>query len=101
MEEVLINIIQYMDKKIIFADNYHTIRYLNQKAIEHYASKGYNKLIGESVLSFHKPETKQKLKDAVLTLEKNKDMMQYQINNTIVYAVRNKKGELIGYYEMY
>ena len=101
MEEILVNIIQYMDKRIIFADNYHTIRYLNRKAIEHYAQKGYHNLIGESVLSFHKPETKQKLKDAVWTLKKNKDMMQYQINNTIIYAVRNQNKELIGYYEMY
>lgn len=101
MEEILMNIIQYMDKKIIFADNYHIIRYLNKKAEEHYASKGYNNLIGESVLDFHKPETKQKIKDAISELEKNKDMTKFQINQTVIYAVRNKENKLVGYYEMY
>lgn len=101
MEDVLLNIVHYMDKKIIFVDDYHIIRYLNQKAKDFYSQKGLNNLIGKSLLNFHKPETNEKIKEAVRTLEKDKELPSFQINETVIYAVRDKNKQLVGYYEMY
>ena len=42
MEDILITIVNSMEKRLIFVDDYHIIKYLNNAAKEHYLNKGYN-----------------------------------------------------------
>ena len=43
MEEILINILDNMEKRIIFADNKAIIRYLNKAAKEHLLKKKFKR----------------------------------------------------------
>ena len=64
MEEILINILKNMEKRIIFADNKLVIRYLNKEEKQHLLKKGLKDLEGKSLLKFHKDETNKKLLSA-------------------------------------
>lgn len=101
MEEILINILNNMEKRIIFADNKLVIRYLNKAAKQHLLKKGLKDLEGKSLLKFHKDETNKKLLSALEDLQMNNNLEKVMINTTTIYAVRDEDKNLIGIYEMY
>lgn len=101
MEEILINILDNMEKRIIFADNKAIIRYLNKAAKEHLLKKGLRDLEGKSLLEFHKDETNKKILSVLQDLEMDKNLEKVMINTTAIYAVRDDDKNLIGIYEMY
>lgn len=101
MEEILINILNNMEKRIIFADNKAIIRYLNKAAKEHLLKKGLRDLEGKSLLEFHKDETNKKILSVLQDLEMDKNLEKVMINTTAIYAVRDDDKNLIGIYEMY
>ena len=101
MEEILINILDNMEKRIIFADNKAIIRYLNKAAKQHLLKKGLKDLEGKSLLKFHKDETNKKLLSALEDLQMNNNLEKVMINTTTIYAVRDEDKNLIGIYEMY
>ena len=101
MEEILINILNNMEKRIIFADNKLVIRYLNKVAKQHLLKKGLKDLEGKSLLKFHKDETNKKLLSALEDLQMNNNLERVMINTTTIYAVRDEDKNLIGIYEMY
>lgn len=100
MDDVLINIVNEMEKKLIFVDEYHIIRYLNYSAKEHYLKKGYKQLVGKSIFSFHTDETKEKIKMAVNVLKQNDTLKKVTIADTDIFPVWIKQ-RFVGYYEMY
>ena len=101
MEEILINILNNMEKRIIFADNKLVIRYLNKVAKQHLLKKGLKDLEGKSLLKFHKDETNKKLLSALEDLQMNNNLEKVMINTTTIYAVKDEDKNLIGIYEMY
>ena len=101
MEEILINILNNIEKRIIFADNKAIIRYLNKAAKEHLLKKGLRDLEGKSLLEFHKDETNKKILSVLQDLEMDKNLEKVMINTTAIYAVRDDDKNLIGIYEMY
>ena len=101
MEEILINILDNMEKRIIFADNKAIIRYLNKAAKEHLLKKSLRDLEGKSLLEFHKDETNKKILSVLQDLEMDKNLEKVMINTTAIYAVRDDDKNLIGIYEMY
>lgn len=100
MEEILINIVDNMEKRIIFVDEFHIIKYLNNSAKEHYKKKGLCNLVGRSIFEFHKPETNEKIKNAAKTLEEDNSLSKVIIGSATMYAIR-VKNKFCGYYEMF
>lgn len=100
MEDILITIVNSMEKRLIFVDDYHIIKYLNNAAKEHYLSKGYRDIVGKSIFSFHKEKTNEKIKMAVRVLEANNSLPKATIGDTDIFPVRiNNK--FCGYYEIF
>ena len=100
--DVLFSIFNSLKNPIVFTDCDHIIRYMNQAAIKHY--KEGDGLLNTSLLDCHNQESVKmiyevfhKLKSGVeeQLITDNKDHKIY------MRAVRNAKGELIGYYERY
>jgi transcriptional regulator with PAS, ATPase and Fis domain len=87
MEEVLINIVENMEKGVVFVDEYNTIVYLNKSAKEYYSKKTEKQLIGESVLKFYQVDIKRKIIMAVEMLRQNKSLKKVTIEDTDIYPV--------------
>ena len=100
MEEILISIVNNMEKRIIFVDEFHIIKYLNNSAKEHYKKKGLCNLVGRSIFEFHKPEKNEKIKNAVKTLDEDNSINKVTIDSATMYAVR-VNNKFCGYYEMF
>lgn len=101
MEEILINIVNNMEKRIIFADNKGIIRYINKSAEEYYLKKGIKKLVGRSLVEFHKTKTNKEILTVLDKLEIDNTIEKTIINDTTIYAVRDKEKNFMGIYEIY
>ncbi len=101
MEEILINIINNMEKRIIFADNKGIIRYINKSAKEYYLKKGIKKLVGKSLVEFHKTKTNKEILAVLDKLELDNTIEKVIINDTTIYVVRDKEKNFMGIYEIY
>lgn len=100
MDEILISIIDNMEKRIVFADEYHTIRYINKSAKENFERKNLTDLLNKSVLEFHNLETNEKIKMAVRMLKANSSLNKVTIGTTDIFAVR-VNNIFRGYYEIF
>ena len=88
------------DEVICFIDTEHVVRYMNKPAIRFY--EGGESLIGNSVFSCHKEESKHKLLELFERLCAGEDEILFsQEEDTWFYlrAVRDPEGTLLGYYE--
>lgn len=90
---------------IVICNLQHEIIYMNPAAVENYARRGGEKLIGRSLLDCHNPESAEKIKRIT-------DWFASDESHNIVYTFHNEKqnkdvymvalrdnGRLIGYYE--
>ncbi len=90
---------------IVICNLNHEIIYMNPAAIENYAKRGGDKLMGRSVLDCHNPESREKIRQAVAWFASDE-------SHNMVYTFHNEKqnkdvymvalrdhGKLIGYYE--
>ena len=90
---------------IVICNLQHEIIYMNPAAVENYARRGGEKLIGRSLLDCHNPESAEKIKRVT-------DWFASDESHNIVYTFHNEKqnkdvymvalrdnGKLIGYYE--
>lgn len=90
---------------IVICNLQHEIIYMNPAAVENYARRGGEKLIGRSLLDCHNPESAEKIKRVT-------DWFVSDESHNIVYTFHNEKqnkdvymvalrdnGKLIGYYE--
>ncbi len=86
----------------MFVDTEHIIRYMNKAAISHYEQG--EKLLGTNVLDCHNENSQ---KDILEIFEKMKNGLDEEMitdnekHRIYMRAVRDEKGELIGYYERY
>ncbi len=105
-EKLLAHILDSYPYPIVFADTEHIIRYLNKNAeYFYYQERGYGNLIGKSIFSCHNDKSKEKIIAAVERL-KNHGMEHFigvDPKNRRLYlqAVRDEKGELVGYIERF
>jgi len=86
----------------VFVDNDHIIRYMNNTAVNRY--RAGEALLGQSIFSCHNSESKQiileifdKMKNGLVE-EIISDTEQHRI---YMRGVRDRDGNLIGYYERY
>ena len=90
---------------VVICNLEHEIIYMNPAAIENYAKRGGEKLIGASLLACHNPKSCEKIKRVT-------EWFASDESHNIVYTSRNEKqnkdiymvalrdaGRLIGYYE--
>ena len=90
---------------VVICNLNHEIIYMNPAAIENYGKRGGDKLIGQSLLECHNPESREKIQQVV-------DWFAAEESHNIVYTFHNEKqnkdvymvalrdgGRLIGYYE--
>lgn len=90
---------------VVICNLEHEILYMNPAAISNYAKWGGDKLLGNSVLACHNPESREKIAQVVKWFAEDE-------NHNLVYTFHNEKqnkdvymvalrenGRLIGYYE--
>ena len=107
MNEALFKSVLEQDRAaIVICDTRHTIVYMNPTAIRRYEKRGGAALIGKSLLACHNPNSCELIEKVVSWFrESAQNNMIYtyhnQKENKDVYmvALRDDKGELIGYYE--
>lgn len=91
---------------IVLCDLEHTIVYMNQAAIERYAKRGGEKLIGKSLMDCHSPRAREIIEKVLAWFkESSKHNIVYEFRNdeenkdVYMVALRDGSGALIGYYE--
>ena len=90
---------------VVLCDLEHTIIYMNPAAIQNYAKRGGEKLIGRSLLDCHNAESGKRIQQVI-------DWFAADVSHNLVYTFHNEKqnkdvymvalrdgDKLIGYYE--
>ena len=90
---------------IVICNLQHEIIYMNPAAIKNYEKRGGDRLLGQSLLNCHNPESKEKIEQVVAWFSASKEHnMIYTFHNekqnkdVYMVALRDE-GRLIGYYE--
>lgn len=106
MEQFFKSVLDQDRASVVLCDLNHIIIYMNRSAIERYGKRGGEKLIGQSLLSCHNPNSNEIIKKVVdwFSENENNNMIYTFYNekeNKDVYmvALRDETGKLIGYYE--
>ena len=103
-------IIDIDEKAIVICNSEHKIIYMNPAAVKQYQKRGGADLVGKSILDCHNPNSKEIIKKNVQAMKEDKSLNKiFEFHKTRdganddVYcaAIRDDKGELIGYYEKF
>ncbi len=100
--ELLSAILDSLRDPILFAETEHITRYMNKAAIAHY--EGGAALIGRSLLDCHNEQSQAKMKQVLLALQAGEDeqlISEKEGQRVYMRAVRDRAGQVIGYYERY
>lgn len=100
--EFLLSLLNSVKDPILVADTNHIVQYMNTAAIEHYEEG--ESLLQSNLLKCHNEES-QKMMIDILSEMKNRLDEKLITNNEkhriFMRAVRDKKGNLLGYFERY
>ena len=100
-QEVLQSILDAYAYEIVFVDRNHIVQYLNKVAQERYKDRVK---IGNSLFNCHNENSKAKIEEFLKLADRGSNEM-FETYNTktgereFFVPVRNKKGEVIGYFE--
>jgi len=101
--ETFIAILDTIDQEVVFVDNDHIIRFMNRAAKRHYHDRsGYTDLIGKSIFDCHNEVSCQMIKKVYARMVMGEEVICLPTEDNPDYsmlAVRNEKGELLGYFE--
>jgi DUF438 domain-containing protein len=101
-KELLAAILDSLDEEVVFVDNQHIIRFVNIFGKKKYAKHG--DLLGKSIFDCHNPHSGELIKDCYVKLQNGAEEVLFSENEKrCVYmrAVRDEKGQLLGYYERF
>lgn len=91
---------------VVICNLQHEIIYMNPAAIKNYEKWGGDKLIGQSLLNCHNPESREKIERVVAWFaESEAHNLIYTFHNekqnkdVYMVALRDEEKKLIGYYE--
>lgn len=91
---------------IVICDLSHTIIYMNPTAVERYAKRGGERLIGSSLLDCHNEDSNEKIKTVIDWFEQSADNNRIftfhndkEDKDVYMIALRDDDRRLIGYYE--
>ena len=103
--EFLLGLLDSIVDPIVFVDTHHVIRYINKAAKEKYGKRGYVDLVGSSIFKYHSERSNVILLEIYENFQNGDDEKFLLVNKTdqkvFMRAVRDKEGNLIGYYERY
>lgn len=106
--EIMESILDSIEYPIIFIDINGIIKYLNKRAREeYYQRRKIRNLLGKEIYHCHPPQAKETLKKAFNDLSESgeEELYLYESHKVksklYLRAVRNKDGELIGFYQRY
>ncbi len=104
--DTLERILDALPFPVVFVDMDHIIRFMNRRARYHYYhERGYRDLVGKSIFDCHNEKSRERLLDMVAKLRNHGREILLAVNekNERVYVtpVRDKKGEMIGYFERF
>ncbi|MBN2804828.1 MAG: PAS domain-containing protein, partial [Deltaproteobacteria bacterium] len=101
-EEIISSILDSWNKPIVFVDNEHIIRYMNEPALKHYAKWG--NIIGKDIFHCHNSKSR----DIILKLYEQMKQGENEVlitdnekHKVYMRAVKDKSGNLLGYCERY
>ena len=100
--ELLALILDSLNDAIVFVDTNHVIRYLNAAGKKQQAKWG--NIIGKSLFDCHNANSCQIIRDCFARLQNGEEEVLFAENQkrrVYVRSVRDKEGNLIGYYERY
>lgn len=102
LNKLLISLVQQDNAPMVICDTKSVVRYMNPAAVKRYRMD----LTGRDVRECHPPEANEKIERVLRWFEESKDnnrvyTYRSERENKDVYmiALRDEKGELIGYYE--
>lgn len=101
-EELYSAFLDSLNQPFVFVDTEHVIRYMNKPAVERY--KGRPAEVGRSIFDCHNENSNRIIREVFEALKQGEDERiitdseEYRI---YMRAVRDKDGNLIGYYERY
>lgn len=101
-DELLRSFIDSLKHPFVFADTEHIIRYMNKVALERY--KGKPAEVGRSIFDCHNQNSKRIILEVFERLKQGEDeriITDNESNRIFMRAVRDKQGNLIGYYERF
>jgi PAS domain-containing protein len=91
-----------MKDPVLVADTDHVIRYMNKPAIRHYEEG--EALLGRSLLDCHNEDSRRQIVEILAAMRSGLDerlITDNEKHRIYMRAVRDDRGELIGYYERY
>ncbi len=100
--ELMELLLDSMKDPVVFADNDHIIRYMNSAAIKRF--KDGETLVGRSIFSCHSERSADIIKSIHSDMKKDleeKLITDNEKQRVYMRAVRDRDGNLIGYYERY
>jgi DUF438 domain-containing protein len=100
--ELMEAILNSLKDPVVYVDNDHIIRYMNKAAIANYAKWG--NVIGKSIFDCHNAHSQEVICEIYAAFEQGEDERIISDNDrhrVYMRAVREKDGQLIGYYERY
>jgi PAS domain S-box-containing protein len=101
-EELLRSFIDSLKHAFVFADTEHIIRYMNKAALERY--RGRPAEVGRSIFDCHNENSKRIILEVFERLKQGEDekiITDNESHRIFMRAVRDKEGNLIGYYERF
>lgn len=104
-EELLIALLNSLVDPIVFVDTRHVICYINNAAKEKYGKRGHMDLVGSSIFKYHTESSNKILMEIYESFQHGVDEKFLLVNKenkkVFMRSVRDKEGNLIGYYERY
>lgn len=98
-------ILESIPEPIVFVDTSHKIQYMNKAAFLKYAKRGGSELIGKSIFDCHNENSNKiilQIYKSFLKGEEERFLTQNKEGkNVFMRAVRDKEGNVVGYYERY
>ncbi len=102
--EILLGLLNSLGEEIVFVDVNHTIRFMNNFAIEKYKDKGGASLIGKSIFVCHNENSRKIITESFEKIKNGEDKIiisEKEKHNILLKAVRDSNGKLLGYIEIY
>ena len=105
-QEICFAILDSISHPIVFVDNNHMICYLNKPAEKrYYEDQGHSNLVGQSIFNCHNQKSKKQILNLYHRLQAGENEIFLMVNKDnekiTVVAVRDKNGNLLGYYERF
>ena len=102
--ETLLLLLDSIDEEIVLVDTNHKIVFMNRRALEEYKDRGGKSLIGKSIFGCHNENSKKtilKVYERLKTGENEVELESTPSVRTFVRSVRDRNGNLIGYFERF